>query len=135
MTLVATAVTTTAPAVVFDARRWPTYLAPNILIGLTYALAGALLAPIFGLVAGVFVAFLLPFLDRGAVQSPMLHPDPTAPSRLLPASVPPGASSPARSRPVSTRHFPCSPDSGGSSCSAPPSRLRTGPATVRGTCH
>jgi hypothetical protein len=32
----------------------------------------------------VFVAFLLPFLDIGIVRSPMLHPEPTTWSQLLP---------------------------------------------------
>ena len=82
--LAATAVSLTATALVFDASRWPTYAAANALVALTYALVGALLAPVFGRVGGVFIAFLLPFLDLGIVQSPMLHPDPTALSRLLP---------------------------------------------------
>jgi len=38
----------------------------------------------FGRVGGVFVAFLLPFLDIGIVQSPMPHPEPTTWSQLLP---------------------------------------------------
>jgi hypothetical protein len=82
--LAATAVSLATTAVVFHAVRWPTYAAANLLIALTYALIGALLAPVFGRVAGVFMAFLLPFLDLGIVQSPMLHPDPTTLSRLLP---------------------------------------------------
>jgi hypothetical protein len=82
--LAATAVSLATTAVVFHASRWPTYAAANLLIALTYALIGALLAPVFGRVAGVFMAFLLPFLDLGIVQSPMLHPDPTTLSRLLP---------------------------------------------------
>lgn len=82
--LAATAVSLTATAVVFDATRWPTYAAANVLIAFTYALIGALLAPVFGRVGGVFVAFLLPFLDIGIVQSPMLHPEPTTWSQLLP---------------------------------------------------
>jgi len=45
---------------------------------------GALLAPVFGRVGGVFVAFLLPFLDVGISQSPMLHPDPDLGTKLLP---------------------------------------------------
>jgi hypothetical protein len=73
-----------ATALVFDAVRWPTYAAANALIAFTYALLGALLAPVFGRVGGVFVAFLLPFLDIGIVQSPMLNPEPTTLSRLLP---------------------------------------------------
>ncbi|MFI7544829.1 hypothetical protein [Actinoplanes sp. NPDC049599] len=82
--LAATAVSLTATALVFDATRWPTYAAANVLIAFTYALIGALLAPMFGRVGGVFIAFLLPFLDIGIVQSPMLHPEPTSWSRLLP---------------------------------------------------
>lgn len=84
MVLAATVVSLAATAVVFDATRWPTYAAANLLLGLTYGLIGALLAPLFGRVGGVFVAFLLPFLDIGIVQSPMLHPEPTALSKLLP---------------------------------------------------
>ena len=82
--LTATAVALAATALVFHATQWPTYAAANLLLALTYGLIGALLAPIFGRVGGVFVAFLLPFLDLGVVQSPMLHPTPTALSKLLP---------------------------------------------------
>lgn len=80
----ATAVSLAATGLVFDAVRWPIYAAGNLLIAFTYALVGALLAPVFGRVGGVFVAFLLPFLDVGIVQSPMLNPEPTTLSRLLP---------------------------------------------------
>jgi ABC-2 family transporter protein len=82
--LAATTVSMATTAVVFHASRWPTYVAANILLALTYGLIGALLAPIFGRVGGVFVAFLLPFLDLAIVQSPMLHPTPTMLSKLLP---------------------------------------------------
>jgi len=82
--LTATAVSMATAALVFQASRWPTYVAGNVLIAITYALVGALLAKIFGRVSGVFIAFLLPFLDLGIVQSPMLHPTPTMLSRWLP---------------------------------------------------
>lgn len=82
--LAATAVSLAATAVVFDAARWLTYAAASILLALTYALLGALLAPIFGRVGGVFLAFLIPFLDIGIAQSPMLHPEPTTLSTFLP---------------------------------------------------
>jgi hypothetical protein len=82
--IAATAVALGATALVFHATQWPTYAAANLLLALTYGLIGALLAPIFGRAGGVFVAFLLPFLDLGIVQSPMLHPTPTAFSKLLP---------------------------------------------------
>jgi hypothetical protein len=80
----ATAISLAATAVVFDAVRWPTYAAANLLIALTYGLLGAVIAPIVGRVGGVFLVFLIPFLDIGIAQSPMLHPDPTTLSQLLP---------------------------------------------------
>ena len=80
----ATTVSLAATALVFDATNWPLYMAANVLLAFTYALVGALLAPIFGRVGGVFIAFLLPFLDIGITQSPMLNPEPTSLSRLLP---------------------------------------------------
>jgi hypothetical protein len=82
--LAATAISLATTALVFDAARWPTYALANVLLAFTYALIGALLAPVFGRVGGVFIAFLLPFLDVGIVQSPMLNPEPTTLSRLLP---------------------------------------------------
>jgi hypothetical protein len=84
LTTVAAAVSLATTALVFDPARWPTYAAANLLLGFTYGLVGGLLAPVFGRVGGVFLAFLLPFLDLGIVQSPMLHPEPTTLSRFLP---------------------------------------------------
>ena len=84
MAVAATGVALGTTWLVFDARSWLTYAAANLLIALTYSLVGALLAPLFGRVGGVFVAFLLPFMDLGIVQSPMLHPDPSTLSRFLP---------------------------------------------------
>ena len=82
--LAATIVSLATTALVFQPERWATYAAANLLLAMTYGLIGALLAPILGRVGGVFVAFLLPFLDIGITQSPMLHPVPTTFSQLLP---------------------------------------------------
>ena len=71
--LVATAVSLGTTALVFQPTNWPLYAAANLLLAFTYGLIGALLAPAFGRVGGVFIAFLLPFLDLGITQSPMLH--------------------------------------------------------------
>jgi hypothetical protein len=60
-------------ATVSNIQQWGAYIAANALLALTYALIGVILAPIFGRVAGVFVAFLIPFLDMGIAQDPMLH--------------------------------------------------------------
>jgi hypothetical protein len=69
---------------VFDARQWGLYIAANTLIALTYALIGVLIGPLFGRVGGVLIAFLVPFLDIGIEQSPMLHPQPPAWAHALP---------------------------------------------------
>jgi hypothetical protein len=45
---------------------------------------GVILAPLFGRVAGVLIAFLIPFLDLGIAQDPMLHPVPPAWAHVLP---------------------------------------------------
>lgn len=71
-------------ALTFDARQWPVYAGGNLLLGLTYALLGVSLGPIFGRVSGVLIAFLVPFLDIGIAQSPMLRPEPAEWARILP---------------------------------------------------
>lgn len=82
--LAAFAVSLGTTALVFQPTDWPLYAAANLLIALTYGLIGALLSPVFGRVGGVFIAFLLPFLDVGVTQSPMLHSSPTTLSAFLP---------------------------------------------------
>lgn len=71
-------------ATVFSARQWAGYVAANLGLGLTYALIGVIIGPLFGRVAGVFVAFLVPFLDLGIAQSPMLRPSPAPWAHTLP---------------------------------------------------
>ncbi|MFD8302850.1 ABC transporter permease [Streptomyces sp. NPDC059690] len=71
--LIATAASVAVTAALFDARQWGLYIAANTLIGLTYGLIGVLIGSVFGRVGGVFVAFLVPFLDLGLEQSPMLN--------------------------------------------------------------
>ncbi|WP_418960753.1 ABC transporter permease [Streptomyces tritici] len=82
--LLATAASLAVTATVFDARQWGLYVAANVLLALTYGLIGVLLGPLFGRVGGVLIAFLLPFVDLGIEQSPMLHPDPPTWAHALP---------------------------------------------------
>ncbi|MFG2058732.1 ABC transporter permease [Micromonospora sp. NPDC048930] len=82
--LLAKAVSLATTASVFDAVRWPVYAGGNVLVAVTYALVGALIAPVFGRVGGVFMAFLLPFLDLGISQSPMLRAQPPTWAKALP---------------------------------------------------
>ncbi|MCG7594821.1 ABC transporter permease (plasmid) [Mycobacterium sp. C3-094] len=82
--IVITAATMGVTATVFDARQWPGYIAANLLIAAIYALIGVVIGPLLGKVAGVFVAFLIPFLDLGIIQSPMLRPVPQEWAQFLP---------------------------------------------------
>ena len=74
--VVATVVSLAVTATVFTAKQWAVYGLGSLLIAVTYGLIGMLLGPIFGRVSGVFIAFLLPFIDLGLGQSPMLGGDP-----------------------------------------------------------
>lgn len=59
-------------AIVFQPHQPWLYALSLGLTAATYALVGLVLGPIFGRVAGAYMAFLLPFLDLGIGQSPML---------------------------------------------------------------
>lgn len=82
--LLATAVSLVVTATVFDAHQWVVYGLASLLVALTYGLLGVLLGPIFGRVSGVFIAFLVPFLDLGIGQSPMLRGEPATWAQFLP---------------------------------------------------
>ncbi|MFC3495790.1 ABC transporter permease [Glycomyces rhizosphaerae] len=82
--LLVTGVSLLVTATVFDARLWPVYAGGSILLGLTYGLLGVCIGPVFGRVGGVFIAFLVPFLDVGIGQSPMLRAAPPGWARALP---------------------------------------------------
>jgi hypothetical protein len=82
--LLATGVSLAVTATVASIGQWGAYLAASILLALTYAMIGVILGPLFGRVAGVLVAFLIPFLDLGIAQDPMLHPSPSTWAHVLP---------------------------------------------------
>jgi hypothetical protein len=46
------------------------YVVASVLLALTYAMTGVILAPLFGRPAGVLVAFQVPFPDLGIAQDP-----------------------------------------------------------------
>lgn len=70
---------------VFRPENWVVYVVGNTLIATAYALVGVLVGPIVGRVSGVFLAFLVPFLDVGIAQSPMLSPQPDTWAQWLPS--------------------------------------------------
>jgi hypothetical protein len=70
--------------VFFDPRQWGPYILANVLVALTYAMIGVLIGWFFGRVGGVFVAFLVPFLDLAIEQSAMLNPEVSTLAHYLP---------------------------------------------------
>lgn len=82
--LLATGVSLAFTATIFNAHQWSVYGLASVLIALTYGLLGVLFGPIFGRVSGVFIVFLVPFLDLGIGQSPMLRGEPATWAEFLP---------------------------------------------------
>jgi hypothetical protein len=82
--LLATGVSLAVAATVASIAQWSAYIGASVLLALTYAMIGVILAPLFGRVAGVLVAFMIPFLDLGIAQDPMLHATPPGWAHLLP---------------------------------------------------
>lgn len=83
-TIVITMATLAVTSTVFNPKQWVAFAAVNLLVAATYAMIGVIIGPLLGKVAGVFVAFLIPFLDLGIIQSPMLRPEPAQWANLLP---------------------------------------------------
>ncbi|MFS8097418.1 ABC transporter permease [Lentzea alba] len=82
--LLVTAASLAVTVTVFDAQQWWVYAGGSALLAATYALIGVRIGPIFGRVSGVLIAFLVPFLDVGIAQSPMLRTEPPGWARFLP---------------------------------------------------
>lgn len=88
MVLTAAGVSTVAAALmvatVFEPHQWGPYLLALALSATTYGLIGLIVGPVFGRVAGAYMAFLIPFLDLGIGQSPMLQGEPATWAHYLP---------------------------------------------------
>ncbi|MFI9811872.1 ABC transporter permease [Saccharothrix variisporea] len=82
--LLSAAASLAVTAAVFDARQWVAFAGANLLLAAIYALVGVCLGPVFGRVGGVLIAFLVPFLDLGIGQSPMLRTEPPIWAHVLP---------------------------------------------------
>lgn len=82
--LVTAAASLAITAMVFPARQWAGFIGGTLLLGVVYALLGMCLGFLLDRVAGVLIAFVVPFLDLGITQSPMLRLEPPGPAVLLP---------------------------------------------------
>ncbi|MFN8034109.1 MAG: ABC transporter permease [Mycobacterium sp.] len=81
---IATAASLLMTALVFTPANWWAYGLASVLVAVTYAFAGMIVAPLVGRVAAILLAFLIPFLDLGLSQSPMLRAEPEAWAQALP---------------------------------------------------
>ncbi len=84
-TLLASAAALTVTAVGFTPHSWLLFATAAVLVGLTYAAVGVLLGPLLGKLGALYLVLLLPFIDVGIGQDPMLGPDLPAWGRFLPA--------------------------------------------------
>lgn len=64
---------------------WPTFAGATVAIALTYAMIGVIVGPLTGRLGGLYVMFVLPFLDVGLTQNAMFDAAPPAWARFMPA--------------------------------------------------
>lgn len=81
---VATVASLLVTALVFTPANWWAYGLASLLVAVTYAFAGMIVAPLVGRVTAILLAFLIPFVDLGLSQSPMLRAEPEAWAQALP---------------------------------------------------
>lgn len=84
-TLLVTAVSLAVTAVEFSPEQWVVFAGATLLVGLTYGLIGAVVGPLVGRVGGLYLMFLIPFLDLGLAQNVMFDAAPPAWGRVMPA--------------------------------------------------
>ena len=83
--VVTTAVAVAVSGALFPPRQWVVFTAANLLIALTYALAGVLIGPLTGRLGGLYLILLLAFVDVGLGQTVMFTSVPPAWGAFLPA--------------------------------------------------
>jgi hypothetical protein len=82
--LVTAAASLAITAMMFPAKQWGAFTGGMLLLGVVCALLGMCLGSLFGRVSGVLIAFVVPFLDLGITQSPMLRLESPGVAALLP---------------------------------------------------
>lgn len=80
-TLVSLAVT----AFDFSPQAWLPFAVANLLVALTYGMLGVVVGPLVGRLGGLYLMFLVPFLDVGLAQNVMFSAAPPSWARFMPA--------------------------------------------------
>lgn len=71
-------------AVSFTPRVWITFALATVAIAITYAMIGVVIGPLVGRLGGLYLMFLLPFLDLGLAQNIMFDAAPPAWAAAMP---------------------------------------------------
>lgn len=79
------AVSLAVTAASFQPEVWATFTVATLAIALTYALIGVVVGPVAGQVGGLYLMFLLPFLDVGLAQNTMFDAAPPSWAAWMPA--------------------------------------------------
>ncbi len=69
----------------FQPEVWTTFVLATIMVALTYAMIGVLVGPLVGRLGGLYLMFLLPFLDVGLAQNVMFDAAPPPWAAWMPA--------------------------------------------------
>ncbi|NOY55268.1 MAG: ABC transporter permease [Actinobacteria bacterium] len=83
--LIATGVSLAITAIDFTPGSWMGFTVGNVLVAVTYGLVGVLIGSLFGRLGGLYLMFLLPFIDVGLAQNVMFSAVPPAWGAFLPA--------------------------------------------------
>ncbi|MEX2324040.1 MAG: hypothetical protein WEA29_09765 [Acidimicrobiia bacterium] len=79
------AVSLAVTAASFQPRVWVTFAGATLAVAVTYALIGVVVGPLVGRLGGLYLMFLLPFLDVGLAQNIMFDAAPPSWAAWMPA--------------------------------------------------
>ncbi len=82
--LLTTAVALAVTAIDFSAANWLWFGIGNVLVALTYGMIGVLVGVLFGRLGGLYIMFLVPFIDIGIAQNIMFSAAPPSWGLVLP---------------------------------------------------
>lgn len=83
--ILVSAVSLAVTAASFEPEVWVTFAAATLAVAITYALIGVVIGPLVGRVGGLYLMFLLPFLDVGLAQNIMFDAAPPSWAVWMPA--------------------------------------------------
>ncbi len=83
--LLTTVVSIGITAINFTPENWGWFIGGNLLVAFTYGMIGVLIGVIFGRIGGLYMMFLLPFIDVGIAQNIMFSISPPKWGSVLPS--------------------------------------------------